>query len=234
MITTVVFDLDDTLYDEIDYCRSGFDAVADVICHRFAHEYCPEVVFDTLWTVFSTDHRHQVFNLTLEKLAIPHTAQTIRDLVRIYRNHQPNIRLSTESRECLKALSRKYTLGVLTDGFLPAQRLKVRALKIEKYFSAIVYTEQLGRSAWKPSPMGFNRLSERLEAHPEQMVYIADNPAKDFIAPNRLGWHTIRIKRPSRLHLNEPISEKDDARYHVEHLRQIPSQLDRITQSSPA
>jgi len=31
MITTVVFDLDDTLYDELDYCRSGFRAVAESV-----------------------------------------------------------------------------------------------------------------------------------------------------------------------------------------------------------
>jgi FMN phosphatase YigB (HAD superfamily) len=31
MITTVIFDLDDTLYDEIDYCKSGFMAVAEFL-----------------------------------------------------------------------------------------------------------------------------------------------------------------------------------------------------------
>ena len=31
MITTVVFDLDDTLYDEIEYIKSGFTAVAEFL-----------------------------------------------------------------------------------------------------------------------------------------------------------------------------------------------------------
>jgi FMN phosphatase YigB (HAD superfamily) len=31
MITTVVFDLDNTLYGELDCCRSGFGAVAESI-----------------------------------------------------------------------------------------------------------------------------------------------------------------------------------------------------------
>lgn len=31
MLTTVVFDLDDTVYDEIDFCRSGFHAAAEPI-----------------------------------------------------------------------------------------------------------------------------------------------------------------------------------------------------------
>jgi putative hydrolase of the HAD superfamily len=31
-------------------------------------------------------------------------------------------------------------------------------------------------------------------------MYIADNPAKDFIAPFDLGWKTVRIKREGGLH----------------------------------
>jgi FMN phosphatase YigB (HAD superfamily) len=31
MIKTVVFDLDDTLYDELDYCKSGFMAIAESV-----------------------------------------------------------------------------------------------------------------------------------------------------------------------------------------------------------
>jgi len=37
MITTIVFDLDDTLYDEIDYCKSGFASVAEFIINRAAN-----------------------------------------------------------------------------------------------------------------------------------------------------------------------------------------------------
>jgi len=31
MITTVIFDLDDTLYDEVEYRRSGFASVAEFL-----------------------------------------------------------------------------------------------------------------------------------------------------------------------------------------------------------
>lgn len=84
----------------------------------------------------------------------------------------------------------------MTDGYLPTQRLKVQALGIEGYFAAIVYTEELGRQFWKPSPRGFERLMELLKARPEQMVYVADNETKDFIAPNQLGMLTIQLLRP--------------------------------------
>ena len=33
MLTTGAFDLDDTLYDEIEYCKSGFRAVAEFLAN---------------------------------------------------------------------------------------------------------------------------------------------------------------------------------------------------------
>ena len=63
-----------------------------------------------------------------------------------------------------------------------------------------MYTEELGREFWKPSPLGFEKLLEMLEARPEQAVYVADNETKDFIAPNRLGLLTIQLLRPCGLY----------------------------------
>ena len=31
-------------------------------------------------------------------------------------------------------------------------------------------------------------------------VYVADNAAKDFVTPNRMGWLTVQILRPGRVH----------------------------------
>ena len=61
------------------------------------------------------------------------------------------------------------------------------ALGIEKYFKFIVYTEQLGREGWKPSPAGLEKIMQTLKGKPENMAYIADNEKKNFIAPNKLG-----------------------------------------------
>jgi putative hydrolase of the HAD superfamily len=33
-----------------------------------------------------------------------------------------------------------------------------------------------------------------------RLVYVGDNPAKDFLAPNQLGWTTVQVKRPTTEH----------------------------------
>ena len=199
MITTVIFDLDDTLCDEIDFCRSGFRAAAEHIA-VLSDAHSADDVFAMLWKRFITGDCGSTFDVALTDLGIPYDDHLMGKLVEIYRTHTPTLTLPPESRATLDDLKGRYTLGLLTDGFLPTQRLKVQALGIEHYFKAIMYTEELGREFWKPSPRGFEVLLRRLDARPDQTVYVADNETKDFIAPNRLGLLTIQLRRPSGLY----------------------------------
>ena len=93
-----------------------------------------ERVFDAFWEQFTSGSRAKVFNISLEKLGIAYDDKFITELIRVYRNHVPRISLPQESKDVLCRLNAKYTLALLTDGFLPAQQFKVKALGIEKYF----------------------------------------------------------------------------------------------------
>ena len=119
-------------------------------------------------------------------------------------------------------------MALLTDGFLPAQQLKVQALKIEKYFKCIIYTEQLGRQFWKPSPAGFEKLMQTLNAKPQAIAYVADNQMKDFIAPNKLGFLTIQIIRPARIHTSTSEDPDAAAQYVIRKITQLPTLLEKL------
>jgi putative hydrolase of the HAD superfamily len=199
MIQTVIFDLDDTLYDEIDYCHSGFACVAEAIAY-LSDGWDPDAVLAILKRRLAGGQRNRLFDATLEEMGTATDAGTIDRLVALYRTHRPRLVLPAESRDVLEHLRRHYILALLTDGYLPAQRLKVEALGLGHYFHSIVYTEQLGRAFWKPSPRGFERLIDLTDTPPERMAYIGDNASKDFIAPNALGMVTIQVLRPARLH----------------------------------
>jgi len=227
MITTVVFDLDDTLYDEIDYCKSGFRAAADFFA-TLPETPTAERIFDCLWNQFTSGNRKRIFNAALDQLGAAYDSKLIESAVKVYRSHTPKITLPADSRDTLSRLSDKYTLALLTDGFLPAQKLKVQALGIEKYFKCIVYTEQLGRDCWKPAPAGFEKLMRTLNTSPESIVYVADNQMKDFIAPNRLGFLTVQIIRPAGLHTESSEQSDAAAQYVIRKIRQLPELLERL------
>jgi len=215
MITVVVFDLDDTLYDEIEYCRSGFTAVAKYLAGT-QRKLSVERIFTAFWQQFTAGNRTKTFNTALDELGVGYDDMLIQQLVQVYRNHDPQITLPQDSQDVLSQLQKKYTLALLTDGFLPAQQLKVRALGIEKYFKSMVYTEELGRQFWKPSPVGFEQLLAQLDARPKTSAYIADNAEKDFIAPNKLGLVTVQVTRPAHIHTSSSPDPDAAAKYKIE------------------
>jgi FMN phosphatase YigB (HAD superfamily) len=83
MITTVVFDLDDTLCDEIDFCRSGFRAAAPHIA-ALSDAHSADAVFDTLWKCFITGDCGSTFNVALAQLGIPRDGPLMHKLVEVY------------------------------------------------------------------------------------------------------------------------------------------------------
>lgn len=228
MISTVIFDLDDTLYDEVDYCKSGLSAVAQCLWQSH-HVLKVEEIFDAFWAEFNSGNRSKIFNNALKKLGISSDKKIIESLIEVYRLHQPNLSLPEDSRSALQNLSKKYTLALLTDGYLPAQQLKVSALGIEGYFKSIMYTESLGREFWKPSPVGFEKLCATLESPYERCVYVADNSKKDFIAPNSLGFGaSIKIVRPNRIHRFRASTETARAAHTISSLAQLEGLLERL------
>ena len=225
MITTVVFDLDDTLYDEIDYCKSGYRAVAGFVA-ELPDAPSAGCIYDALWGQFTYGNRKKIFDASLDKLGINYDEKLIEGMVNVYRSHIPNLVLPQDSLEVLCEFRAKYTLALITDGFLPAQKLKVQALGIEKFFKCIVYTEQLGREFWKPSAAGFEKIIEILNVKPENAAYIADNEKKDFIAPNKLGFFTVQLVRPARLHTKASSESNGRAQHVIYNISQLPALLD--------
>ena len=235
-VKAIIFDLDDTLYSEVEYCRSGLRATASFVAQTQPTELDSEEIFSVLWDQFQQGNRSRTLNTGLSLLGIPFDDKLIRSLIGVYRKHLPQIELPQESRRVLNKLAHTYTLALLTDGFLPAQRLKVQALKIKKYFRHIVFTEQLGRLFWKPSPVGFQQLCQVLGVPGGQMVYVGDNPAKDFIAPNSLGFTTIQIKRSDRIHDTLAPNDQAQADHVLGCLDELPRYLESLIpvgQTSP-
>lgn len=226
-IATVVFDLDDTLYDEIDYCKSGFTRVAEYLAD-LPGTPSAEHIFGALWMQFTSGNHTRTFDAALGELGVDYNDKLIGELVALYRNHVPTISLPQDSRDVLSKLGEKYTLAMLTDGFLPAQQLKVRALGLEKYFACIIYTEELGREFWKPSTVGFEKLLQAVHGEPRTTAYVADNEEKDFIAPNKLGFSTIQLIRPARIHTSASPDPDAAAQHTIDRISKLPALLDRL------
>ncbi|OXU16019.1 HAD family hydrolase [Sedimentisphaera salicampi] len=199
-----VFDLDDTLYPERDYCLSGFKSLGIEFSQVFG--VSPDVLTEKLTESFNLAGDGKVFNRALDSLGAVYSKELIMEMVEKYRSHSPNITLPESIWNLLERLRSRYTLALITDGFLPSQELKIEALGIKGFFDYIICTEKLGRDFWKPAPKAFNMILEKGGFAPDECVYIADNPEKDFKAPNHLGWRTIMIKAPKNMNTDASLS----------------------------
>ena len=203
-IQAVTFDLDDTLYPEMAYVASGYHAVSDYLQLTQARD---EPFEDWLWYRFTSGQAGGAFDALNEEFDLGLTGEDIAELVTVYRKHTPAIHPYDGMPELLDHIGRSCRLALLSDGYLPAQRLKLEALGLSGKFQSVVFTEQLGREFWKPSPAGFEKIATDLSVPHEACCYVSDNPAKDFVAPNALGWRTIRYDRPGQVHRDKPAAE---------------------------
>ena len=203
-LTALVFDLDDTLYPEASYVRSGFQEVA----HWFEVQagVPSEQTLAQLWSAHLRGDRGRLFDGLLATHPCLPAEVTVAALLQVYRSHEPKIVLYDGMAALLEeAKARQFGLAVISDGFLEAQRRKVQALDLSTWFAPILLTDTWGRAFWKPDARAFREAARTLGAEPEGMVYVGNNPTKDFQAPRAMGWHTVQLKMPGQLPFGEPI-----------------------------
>lgn len=188
----IVFDLDDTLFPESAFAVSALAEVG-----RLAGQaYGWDDYGDRLAALHAAGRRPDLFQAAAtESGRSPLTAGQLSALLACYREHRPDmLPWYADASEAFRVLHSRCPFELISDGYLPTQRHKAAALGLERWIRRPVFTEELGRQHWKPSPMAFRLIMER---HPgETFAYVADNPAKDFIAPHALGWLSVRIRRP--------------------------------------
>jgi putative hydrolase of the HAD superfamily len=206
----VVFDLDDTLYDEVDFVMSGFRAVADYLDPQH-----PQALFEFMQAHFAAHGSGRIFDAL-----IPHfdLEVAVAELVEVYRFHSPDIELPAERRAVLEQLVDAHPLALVSDGPWVTQRNKFVRLGLSRFIDAPVFTSRL--RAPKPSPVAFEAVMQRFGPH-ERFAYVADNPRKDFHAPRALGWLSIHFRNPRGIHR----ANEGEADVTIDSLADLPSAL---------
>lgn len=223
-IKGIIFDLDDTLYNEIDYVKSGYRKVAtylESIVDRVGEE-----IFDLLISRFN-ENKINVFNHVLEILGIDER-EVLKMCLEIYRNQEPNISLESETKDLLLELKKKYKLGIITDGRPEGQWAKIKALGLDLIMDEIIVTDELGGIEYrKPHELAYLAISDKLKINITEMIYIGDNPTKDFIAPNKLGMHSGKIENKLGFYNTSKDKAVGDARFEIGCIKDINKWLEK-------
>lgn len=176
-----VFDLDDTLYFEKDYQRSGYLHIA----HHLKKLYQQDV----LGIIEKADAQNQdVLQEICYALSLPDSVK--QSLLWMYRLHIPDIELAPDVKRTLDMIRANCSaMAVITDGRSVSQRNKLLSLGLDQLDSLV--SEEWGES--KPGGIRFKEIESRYSSA-SQYIYVGDNVKKDFITPKKMNWLTIGVR----------------------------------------
>ena len=216
----LIFDLDDTLYDEACFVDGGLAAVARHGEVRWGFD--AEASLGTLRAALAEDGRGAVFDRWLEGRGA-WSRTRVAECVRVYRHHRPQLTLFASARRMLDRYGARGPLYLVTDGHKIVQRNKVDALQLWPAFRRVFITHRFGIAAAKPSTVCFERIREAERCDWASLVYVGDNPAKDFVSLNRLGAFTVRVR--TGVHRDVVAAAGHDAAVSIEDLDALPQAL---------
>lgn len=200
-IKAVIFDLDDTLYSEKEYVKSGFRAVTQVLTQI-------KDVGQKLWNAF--ENRRPAIDTVLSNEGI-FSVDLKERCLDVYRNHTPDIKLYDGVSEMLMLLRGKgIATGIITDGRPNGQKQKAMALDLYSKVDEIIITDELGGIQFrKPNDIAFRIMKYKLGIPFSNMIYVGDNLEKDFYAPKMLGMQSVYFNNTEGLYREDKPAQVD-------------------------
>jgi putative hydrolase of the HAD superfamily len=200
-VRTVLFDLDDTLFDHRGCARAALSRVhAGHECFAGrpfeAFERAHGAFLETMHRrvlageIGLDEAREERFRLLFEWVGVRATGETLQTVAATYRDaYVASRRAVAGATELLAALKPIVRIGVVSNNLLDEQREKLRECGLERYVDALVVSEEVGVS--KPDPAIFLFALERLDARADETVMIGDSWAADVAGALASGIRPI-------------------------------------------
>ena len=222
----LIFDLDDTLFDEMSYVKSGLHAVADFGQNSFGWDSVAS--FSFMYTYLLKQGRGKVFDEWL-KTHGKYSKSHVIHCLNVYRGHAPKISLSQSTFQLLEYYKSRGPLYLVTDGNKNVQQKKIDALGVQRIFNRCYVTHRYGTKHAKPSLFCFEKIREKQKCPWSEMIYVGDNPKKDFVNLNSVGAKTVRVLTGS--YAADIALPGFDAQHSIKSLSELPSVLSVLAES---
>ncbi|ENI5631084.1 HAD family hydrolase [Staphylococcus pseudintermedius] len=206
MNKVMIFDLDDTLYDQLSgfeyayYRHFGDTDIGVERLYRHFRLYSEELFEATQTGALSVPDMHVVrITRAVADYDIELPEEKAHAFQRDYEYAQQHIKLSTTIVEMLQYLVQKNVkLGLLTNGESDRQRAKIKALGLDQYIpkSNMFVSAELGLS--KPDPAIFETVGKQMDVGASDAYFIGDHFDNDILGAMQVGWKAIWYNRRNR------------------------------------
>ena len=199
----LVFDVDDTLYEQIvpfkNAFRSLFDIDIDMEKFYLLSRYYSDVKFEASRNGEMTMDEYHIYRIqeAARDLGVFLTDEQALNMQKEYKKNQQKLQMSDITINILElAKKNNVKLGVITNGPSEHQWAKIDALGVEKLIPRenIIVSGDLGIIN-KPDVRIFDAMQEKLQLDTESLYYIGDSFENDIVGANNAGWKSIWINR---------------------------------------
>jgi len=227
-IKAVIFDIEDTLYDSSLQMRMArLNAIRAMIEAGIPIDL--EIGFKTLEAVVKEygPHYTKHFDRLLERLGLKWNPRVIAAGVVAYREtSQVYLKPFSDTVPTLiKLRDLGYKLGVIAEGRSVKEWQKLIQLGVDHIFHSVLISEDLGTE--ELSVDQFYEGARRLDAKPEEALYVSSKPDRGILCANKAGLITVRIKRGDSS-TEEPKELEARAKYTIDRLSEILNVLDAM------
>ena len=191
-ITTLLFDLDNTLIDRQLAARALMHHIVDADFNTSKSPTEIEAIVDHLmeWDEEGATPKDIVFSQYLS--IYPHEGRTWEDYNRTWWNHLGEYTTPyPKAIEVLKTLKKKYKLGMITNGVGQTQRMKIAKFGCEPYMDLILVSGEEG--IHKPDSRIFQKALDLLHVRAQETAFIGDSLQFDMEGSIAVGMTPIWI-----------------------------------------
>jgi HAD superfamily hydrolase (TIGR01549 family) len=189
----LIFDIDLTLYDNLDYYNSQERLVMEKLAHELERS-CDEVIAEVI-KLRDDAQKHQGKRPTLGGTIAGHYGFDIREIVR-WREElfEPEQYLDKdhELQNTLAELSGRYMIAAVTNNPASIARRTLKALDIERFFKPVIGLDSTYIP--KPSMTPYKLALENLGILAENVIVIGDRYEVDIELPVQYGMGGILVE----------------------------------------
>lgn len=235
MVKTFVFDVDDTLYDQLEPFRRAFqkhfsrfeDEVKIEELYKLSRKYSDEAFESTGYEITNMRKMH-IYRISkaFEELGILIIDEEALSFQLDYEKFQNEIKLIEKFPQIFELLlQRGAKIGIITNGANDNQLRKINQLGLEKWISPENMLVSEGAGVSKPSKEIFEAMERRMGFSKNDVYYIGDNFDNDVIGATAAGWKTIWVNFRNHKAIGQEVS----ATYVVETPKELLRLVDGLT-----
>lgn len=204
--TAVLFDVDDTLYDQtapfFEAYKSYFGKNPQIPAEKIypvTRKYSDEVYSRAMAGEITMEDLYIYRGVkAFEEFGIRITEETAMEFQKVYADRQSHIHLSPLMEEILEFCSVRAKAGIITNGPSGHQWNKIRSLGVERWIPAeyIFVSGDVGYE--KPDRRIFETAARNMGADVQEFWFVGDSYPLDMEGAMNAGWNTIWLNRRNR------------------------------------